>query len=116
MSATLLQLLDEAGVTLWWDGEALRYRAPCEALTPSLRQAMREGRGALIVAVQARGGVLLPRDRGCWPEALANAYERCLQEIVSGGRISGPEAERRAASRAAIDWLRAQVGDGGSGG
>ena len=116
MSAELLRALDQAGVMLWWDGQALRYRAPCEALTPELREAMREHRGALIVAAQARGGVLVPEHQGAWPRALREAFRARLEELASDGRIGEAEAARRAARGAAVAWLREQVGVGESDG
>ena len=79
MSAALLHRLNEAGVMLWWDGQALRYRAPRGVLTPELREDMREERGALV------------------------------HELSATTRISRREAERRAAVKAAMAWLRGQV-------
>ena len=109
MSAALLHRLNEAGVMLWWDGQALRYRAPRGVLTPELREDMREERGALIVAAQARGGVLLPEDQRSWPASLREEHRALVHELSATTRISRREAERRAAVKAAMAWLRGQV-------
>lgn len=113
MRSALLQALDEAGVTLWKDGEVLRYRAPCGAITPELREAMFEARAELIVAVEARGGLLLPEARVHWPNDLRREFEAQAEKLAGQGKLSQADVERRARANAGVVWLRHRTGEGG---
>lgn len=110
MRSAILARLDEAGVTLWWDGAVLRYRAPLGVLNEALREALREARAELVVAAEARGGVLLPSDRARWPTALRREFEAQRARLEGEGRLPPAERERRARGRAAAVWLRRQRG------
>ncbi len=110
MRSAILGALDEAGVTLWWDGQVLRYRAPLGVMTEVLYEGMREARAELIVAAEARGGVLLPANRASWPSSLRREFEAQAAKLAGEGRISPREVERRARARAVELWLRRQIG------
>ncbi len=111
MRSALLAALDEAGVTLWREGEALCYRAPCGAITPELREAMREARAELVVAVEARGGVWLPEARSHWPAQLRREFEAQAEKLSMDARLSPAEVERRARACACQVWWRRRVGE-----
>ena len=109
MSADLRARISQAGVLLWWDNEILHYRSPVGAITPELREAMRLDRDALIVAVLAHDGILLPADRGCWPAELHADFQERARIMVQGRKVPWVEAERLAAMRAGQAWLRRKV-------
>lgn len=113
MTPALFEVLDEAGLTLWWDGHVLHYRAPLGAMTPALREVLRAARAELIVAAEARGGVLLPSDRRAWPAALRREFEAQLATLEQESRLPRAELERRAKARAGAAWLRARVEEEG---
>ena len=109
MRPAILGALAEAGVTLWWDGAALRYRAPLGVMNEALYDAMRKARPELIVAAEARGGVLLPDDRANWPTSLRRDFEALAAKLACERRIPPSEVERRARAQAADLWLRRQL-------
>ncbi len=88
--------LAEAGVVLWTDGDALRFRSPPGALSPDLRAAAGCCRSALVALV--RSGSCLPVDVARWPEPWRDAFEEragILQFEASHARDAAErEAER----------------------
>ena len=110
MRPAILGRLAEAGVTLWWDGAVLHYRAPLGVMNEAIYEAMREARAELIVAAEARGGVLLPDDRASWPTSLRRDFEALAAKLACERRIPPSEVERRARAQAADLWLRRQIG------
>ena len=110
MRPAILGALAEAGVTLWWDGTTLRYRAPLGVMNDAIYEAMRAARAELIVAAEARGGVLLPDDRATWPTSLRRDFVALAAKLACERRIPPSEVERRARSQAADLWLRRQIG------
>jgi amino acid adenylation domain-containing protein len=62
------ELLDELArrdVTLWTDGDDVRYRGPRGALTPELREALRESKAQVVAILRERARVMTtpPRPR-----------------------------------------------------
>ena len=112
MRPAILGALAEVGVTLWWDGAVLRYRAPLGVMNDALYDAMRAARAELIVAAEARGGVLLPDDRASWPTSLRRDFEALAAKLAGERRIPPSEVERRARAQAADLWLRRQMAAG----
>lgn len=68
--ASLLTHLDTAGIALVADGERLRWTAPAGALTPDLRDALRDHKAALLACLKAGAPApALPTPRpGSWSE------------------------------------------------
>jgi hypothetical protein len=108
----LLATVQAAGIVLWLDASALRYRAPKGALTDDLRQAIREQKRALLAVLtpstqQARPAPLDPdypcvmcscterwNDRGiwrchqCWPPGSLTARQPVsLAQAGRRGRV-----------------------------
>ena len=59
-AAELLTELESHGVQLTVDGETLRYRAPKDALTGSLREALAEHKPELLALLRERDAALVP--------------------------------------------------------
>ena len=106
VAATLLALV-EAGVTLWVDGDRLRYRAPVGALSPELRERANASRGALIALLRA--GACLPLSLRAWPEADREAYEELAGHLEFDGGASRVDAERTAELRLRVDHAQSFV-------
>lgn len=86
----------EAGVVLWLDGEALRYRAPAGALDASLRGRIGASRGGVVALVRA--GACLPESVAAWPaEARQRFEDRAAIMQIDGGLVR--EAAEREAER-----------------
>lgn len=74
MSSDFLQDLQRRGVTLWIDGERLRYRAPRGTLMPGDLEALRKHKTELMALIQR------PRTLNRPPEWHANEVARRVIE------------------------------------
>lgn len=68
--ASLLARLDTAGIALVADGDRLRWTAPAGALTPDLRDALRDHKAALLACLDGHTAKLDPPTPrpGSWSE------------------------------------------------
>ena len=104
-AGAILRALVEAGVAVWLDGGALRYRAPAGALTDELRAAVAASRVGLVALLRAGAG--LPAVVAEWPEdARDSVEERAAIQEYDGG-LPREVAEREAEGRVRLGHARA---------
>lgn len=103
---TLLALV-EAGVVLWLEADALRFRAPAGVLDGPLRARVAASRGAIVALVRA--GACLPAEVGAWPaDDRAAVRERAGIMEFDGGLVR-EVAEREAERLVRVEHARAFV-------
>lgn len=89
-------LLDavEAGVVLWLDGDALRYRAPAGVLDGELRSRIGASRGGVVALLRAGAG--LPESVATWPAEARERFEERAGILEFDGGLLREVAEREA--------------------
>ncbi|MBL8986311.1 MAG: amino acid adenylation domain-containing protein [Gemmatimonadetes bacterium] len=117
--AALVAQLRELGVTLWLEGDRLRFAAPPGRLTPELREAMKQHRQELVellaTAAGAEVAALPPADRnGPLPLSFAQQRlwlldqmvpDRGVYNMATAVRLVGP-LDRPALERAVLEVQR----------
>jgi hypothetical protein len=105
--ADVLLAATEAGVVLWLDGDALRFRAPAGALDGELRQRLGAARGAVVAMLRA--GSCAPPSIGAWSPDLRDAFEERAAILQFDGGLAREVAEREAERLVRVEHARAFV-------
>lgn len=84
----------EAGVVLWLDGDALRFRAPSGALDADLRVRVVASRGGVVALLRA--GASLPESVATWPAEARERFEERAGILEFDGGLAREVAEREA--------------------
>lgn len=103
---TLLAVVD-AGVVLWLDGDALRFRAPAGALHRDLRSRIATSRGAVVALLRA--GACLPESVAAWPADNRAALDERAGIMEFDGGLVREVAEREAERLVRLEHTRAFV-------
>lgn len=105
--ADVLLAATEAGVVLWLDGDALRFRAPAGVLDGELRHRLGAARGAVVAMLRA--GACPPPSIGAWSPDLRDAFEERAAIMQFDGGLAREVAEREAERLVRFEHARAFV-------
>lgn len=103
----LFERLTEAGVSVWLDAGALKYRAPAGALGDGLRDAVSDGRVGLMALLKVGG---LPGELEAWDVRRREDFEERAAIIEHGGGLLRAVAELFAEARVRLGAARAVPG------
>ena len=101
---TVLEQLADLGVSLWVDGDRLKYRGPVGAVD-ELRDQVSTGRVSLVDLLQVGG---LPGAVGEWPAADRELFEERAGFMEFDGGLGRAEAELLAEARVRLIAVRRQ--------